>query len=109
MYYIVLTILVFFSSIEVVTGLRSRRWFNLSYILMTFMATFRYGQMDDYFNYNINYENPDIYMDIDPLFGLLILLFKSISLEYTVFVAIISLSCMLLSYRFFVRHVRIRV
>ena len=68
---------------------------------MTFMATFRYGQMDDYFNYNINYENPDIYMDIDPLFGLLILLFKSISLEYTVFVAIISLSCMLLSYRFF--------
>lgn len=101
MYYLVLVILVSFSGIEIFTGKRSFLWFNISYFLMTFMATFRYGQMDDYFNYYINYEHPDLYMIVDPLFGLLILAFKSISIGYPVFIALLSLVCMLLSYRFF--------
>lgn len=101
MYYFVLCVLIFFSGIEVVSGKRSERWFNISYFLMTFMATFRYGQMDDYFNYYINYEHPEIYGLIDPLFGLLIGAFKLLSIGYPVFIAILSLTCMLLSYRFF--------
>ncbi len=101
MYYLVLFILIMFSAIEVVSGKRSERWFNVSYFLMTVMATFRYGQMDDYFNYYINYEHPEIYGLIDPLFGLLIGVFKAFSIGYPVFIALLSLTCMLLSYRFF--------
>lgn len=101
MYYIVLFILIMFSVIEVMSGKRSERWFNVSYFLMTVMATFRYGQMDDYFNYYINYEHPEVYGLIDPLFGLLIGLFKLFGIGYPVFIAVLSLGCMLLSYRFF--------
>lgn len=101
MYYFVLCVLITFSAIEVLTGKRSERWFNVSYLLMTFMATFRYGQMDDYFNYYINYEHPEIYGLIDPLFGLLIGAFKAFSIGYPVFIALLSFICMLLSYRFF--------
>ncbi len=104
MYYLILFILVLFSTIEVLTGKRSERWFNVSYLLMTAMATFRYGQMDDYFNYYINYEHPEIYGLIDPLFGLLIGLFKAFSIGYPVFIALLSLTCMLLSYRFFYKN-----
>lgn len=101
MYYIVLLILVVISGAEIYTGKRSTIWFNVSYFLMTFMATFRYGQMNDYFNYYFNYEHPDVYMAIDPLFGLLIMAFKALSIDYTAFIATLSLTCMLLSYRFF--------
>ena len=104
MYYIVLAILLLFSSIEVLTGKRSERWFNVSYLLMTVMATFRYGQMDDYFNYYFNFEHPEVYGLIDPLFGLLIGLFKAFSIGYPVFIALLSLTCMLLSYRFFLKN-----
>lgn len=104
MYYLVLFILVLFSAIEVLAGKRSERWFNVSYLLMTAMATFRYGQMDDYFNYYINYEHPEVYGLIDPLFGILIGVFKAFSIGYPVFIALLSFTCMLLSYRFFYKN-----
>lgn len=101
MYYLVLIVLLLFSSIEVLSGRRSERWFNVSYLLMTFMATFRYGQMNDYFNYYMNYEHPEVYELIDPLFGILISAFKLFHIGYPVFIAFLSFTCMLLSYRFF--------
>lgn len=104
MYYLVLFVLIFFGTIEMLTGKRSERWFNVSYLLMTIMATFRYGQMDDYFNYYINYEHPERFELVDPLFGLLMSLFQFFSIGYPVFVAMLSLTCMLLSYRFFSKY-----
>ena len=68
---------------------------------MAFVAIFRYGQMDDYFNYYVNYENPEYYMTIDPLYGTLMILFKSLSVHYIVFSGIMSLLCMVVAYRFF--------
>ena len=101
MYQFILIVLVFFSGIEVFTGRKSRLWFNISYFLMTFVAVFRYGQLSDYFNYYNVYLYPEQYLVVDPLFGLIILLFKACSIDYIVFSALWSLVCMLLSYRFF--------
>lgn len=101
MYQFILLVLIFFSGIEVFTGKKSRLWFNISYLLMTFVAVFRYGQMDDYFNYFQYYENPSIYMEIDILYGAIITLFKACSIHYIVFCAFFSLVCMILAYRFF--------
>ena len=97
MYQFVLLALVFFSGIEVFTGRKSKLWFNISYFLMTFVAVFRYGQLSDYFNYYNVYLYPEQYLVVDPLFGLIILLFKACSIDYIVFSALWSLACMLLS------------
>lgn len=101
MYYLVLSLLVFFSCVEMLWGQKNKIWFYVSYFLMTVVATFRYGQMDDYFNYNLNYENPEVYEETDPLFGIIIFSFKFLGFDYTVFVAVISFTCMALSFRFF--------
>lgn len=69
---------------------------------MTFVAVFRYGQQSDYFNYFSVYLYPEQrYLTVDPLFGFIILISKSFSIDYVVFSAVWSLLCMLLSYRFF--------
>ncbi len=101
MYQLVLIILVIFSFIEVFTGKRSRIWFNIAYLLMCFIAIFRYGQLSDYFSYMTYYNNPALYEQIDPLFGGIIFCFKSLSLDFEVFMSSISALCMFLPYRFF--------
>ena len=103
MYQLILIVLVFFSIIEVFTGRRSKLWFHISYLLMGFVAVFRYGQMDDYFNYFQYYEDPSLYMEIDILYGALMSLFKACSIPYIAFSGFFSLLCMLLAYRFFAR------
>ena len=103
MYQIILLILLFFSGIEVFSGKKSRLWFHLSYFLMTFVAVFRYGQMDDYFTYFLYYEDPSIYMEVDILYGALTQLFKACSIHFIFFSALVSLLCMILAYRFFAR------
>ena len=101
MYHIILIVLLLFSSIELFTGKKSVLWFNVSYFLMTIIAVFRYGQMDDYFNFFQYYEAPSIYMEIDVLYGALIMLFKVCSIHFIIFSAFFSLFCMVLAYRFF--------
>ena len=101
MYQLILLILIFFSCIEIFSGKRSHLWFHISYLLMTFVAVFRYGQMDDYFNYFQYYEDPSIYMEVDILYGAITQLFKACSIHYIVFSAFVSLLCMVLAYRFF--------
>ena len=101
MFQLIIFVLVFFSLIEVFTGRKSRLWFNVAYILITFVAVFRYGQMDDYFSYYQYYENPDGYAEVDPLYGAITNFFKSLSVSYVVFVSVMSFVCMAFAYRFF--------
>ena len=103
MYQLILLILIIFSCFEIFSGKKSVLWFRISYFLMTFVGVFRYGQMDDYFSYFRYYEDPSMYLDIDPLYGALILLFKACSIHYIIFAALFSLISMILAYRFFSR------
>ena len=103
MYQFILLVLVIFSCIEVFSGKKSKLWFHVSYLLMTFVAVFRYGQMDDYFNYFQYYKEPGLYLEIDPLYGALVLLFNACSIHFIVFSAFFSLLCMALVYRFFAK------
>lgn len=101
MYQLIFIFLLFFSLIEVFTGKKSKIGFKVAFSLLTFVAVFRYGQMDDYFSYYWYYEAPDIYTEIDPLYGALTIFFKSLSVPYVTFVAMMSLLCMAIIYRFF--------
>lgn len=104
MYHIVLVILFIYSFFELATGRKNKFVFNVVYSLMTFIAIFKYGQMDDYFRYYLQYESPEnTYLIIDPLFGLLILFFKTLSLSYYFFIGFLSFVSMALAYRFFSR------
>ena len=49
MYYLVFSILAFFSIIELVSSTKNTYVFNFAYLLMTLMVMFRYGQFADYF------------------------------------------------------------
>lgn len=103
MYQFILAVLLLFSVIEIFTGKKSVLWFHVSYFLMTIVAVFRYGQMDDYFNYFQYYVDPSLYMEVDILYGALMSLFKVCSIPYIVFSGFFSLLCMVLAYRFFAR------
>ena len=100
MYYFVLLLLVIFSSREVCGKRTNKTAFQICYILMTAMAILRYGQLTDYFNYEINYENP-IGIMRDPLFAYLIIFCKGIGMPYELFSIIIDAITMWLAYPFF--------
>lgn len=100
MYYFVFAILVFFSFLEIYSEKRNLLWFNVAYGLMSFMAIFRYGQLTDYFNYEINYEHPE-YVIRDPLFSFVMENCNAMGMSYMWFAILMSALIMALSYPFF--------
>lgn len=101
MYYITLSFLLFFSVIEMFSDWKKDLRFNICYILMTYIMTFKFGQMDDYFNYYLAYEIPGLYSESDILYEYIMDVFRYYHVGYIPYMAIISFLCMALSYRFF--------
>lgn len=101
LYQLVAILLIVLSIREIKMHKSSVSLFNFMYFLMTIMATFRYGQLGDYFGYMYLYNFPSSMMAKDPGFGLLIVLSNALGLDYTVFVSFLSFLCMALAYRFF--------
>ena len=102
MYYIVFFFLLLFSVREYNTGQKDRRVFLFSYVLMSCLAIFRYGQLTDYFNYEIAYLDTDTVFR-DPLYGVLMDVFRTLGIRYIYFSMFLDFVAMLLSYRFFSR------
>lgn len=66
------------------------------------MVMFRYGQLTDYFNYELLYNKPDEWDAWrDPLFFILTEMFKVLGMNYEMFVIVFGLITMWLSYPFF--------
>lgn len=101
MYYITLSFLLLFSIIEMFSDWKKNLRFNICYILMTYMMTFKFGQMDDYFNYYLFYITPGSYLETDIGYELIMDVFRYYNVSYIRFMGIISFLCMALSYRFF--------
>ena len=101
MYYIILTLLLLFSLKELFSKKRYPIFFVMVYGLMTLMATFRYGQIHDFFAYGFLYKNPHIMEAKDPGFAVLMVLSQNIGIDYITFVAIMSFLCMVLAFPFF--------
>lgn len=89
-----------FSIVEIVKRRKNNFVFTVSYILLTVMAVFRYGQLTDYPNYEFLYEHPDQVMQ-DPLFSLIEIWCTEIGLDFIGFNIVIELTIMLLAYPFF--------
>lgn len=100
-YQLLIVIIVFFSIREVFSKNVNNSVFNFVYFLLILMATFRYGQLGDYFGYMYLYNYPQVIMAKDPGFGLLILLFRSFNIDYTIFMSSLSFLCMVMMYPFF--------
>lgn len=104
MYYFVFAVLLFFSIIEFSTYRKSALWFKIVYMLMTFMVMLRYGQLADYFNYEILYDNPDAMGEWrDPLYFMFVKAFKELGIGYQGFVFVTGGISMALSYPFFAK------
>ena len=102
MYYIVFSILAFFSIVELVSSTKNKYVFNFAYLLMTLMAMFRYGQFADYFNYEILYDNPDQWGAFrDPLYFVVVKACKMVGIDYTYYVMILGVLTMRITYSFF--------
>ena len=111
MYYFVFIVLLFFSVMEIGTARKNLLWFNIAYVLMLFMAMFRYGQLADYINYEDVYVFPEStgifgadQSITDPLFFFLIEAFKFLGFSYQGFVMIVAMVTMGLSYPFFYKQ-----
>lgn len=101
MYYIILYGLIILSLYEIGTGKKVIFLFNCFYLLLSFVAIFRYGQLADYFAYSYLYYSPEVMATKELLFYLLSKAFRYIGFDYTIFSAFISGAIMLLSYPFF--------
>ena len=101
MYYFVFILLLFFSAIEICTAKRNPIWFKVSYLLMFFMAFFRYGQLADYDSYKNIYDYPETAGITDPLYFFITETFNFFGLDYQVFVMFVAVITMGLSYPFF--------
>lgn len=101
MYYLVFSLLVFFSFIEVLTKKRNIFWFKVVYIMMTFMVVFRYGQLADYFNYEDIYYVPESAGIADPLYFIFTESIREIGFDYEGYVFILGAITMGLAYPFF--------
>lgn len=102
MYFIVLLLLSIFGIIEICSRKSNKIVFLFCYVLMTLMAVFRYGQLTDYFNYELNYEYPEAALR-DPLFAYLLVICNDHGVKYEVFSMMMDILIMLLSYPFFSR------
>ena len=104
MYYFIFAVLLFFSAIEISAYRKSVLWFNIVYSLLTLMVMFRYGQLADYFNYEMLYENPDAMGEWrDPLYFVLEKVCIWSGINYKGFVFIVGGITMSLAYPFFSR------
>ena len=100
MYYIVFTLLLFFSIIEIYTRKNNKIWFVICYVLMTAMAIFRYGQLTDYFNYEAYYDDPGA-VARDPLYAAIMVFCNTIGVSFVFFSIITDILMMGLSLPFF--------
>ena len=104
MYYITLILLLFLCLVEIHTRKPNQYGFYVAYLLMTAIATFRYGQLGDYFAYAYLYHHPEAIAAKDPGFALLIMFFsETLGIEYIPFVSTMSFLCMALAFPFFAK------
>ena len=102
MYYLIFIILLFFSAIEISTYRKSFIWFAIVYSLLKLMVMFRSGQLADYFNYEMLYENPDAMGEWrDPLYFLIEKACIWLGINYEGFVFLIGGITMAFAYPFF--------
>lgn len=110
MYYIVYILLLLFSIKEIFTGKIDKYTFYSLYVIITFMATFRFGQGTDYYNYydiynnSLSLSNMDLYAIFrlnDPGFILLNYIFAVNDVYYPIFASLFSLFTMIIFYKFF--------
>lgn len=87
MYYITFLLIFWGSIIEIFNKRKNRFFFNISFLLLTIMTCFRYGQNADYFNYKFGYLNPEDARNSDLFFGYFqdICRFMGLSYEGSVF------------------------
>lgn len=97
MYYVVLSLLIVFSIIEVWRGDKKNILFHVAFFILVLMLCLRYGQGTDYFGYRCNYDTIDLHSEIG--FRVLNQVCKSIGMSFEVFVGMISLFQMLCLYR----------
>lgn len=101
MYYIVFFLLLFFCIVEIYKERINPVWFNFIYLMMTCMVMFRYGQLTDYFNYKLAYEEPEKVTFVDPLYFSIKELFQYVGFNYEGYVMIEGAISMGLAYPFF--------
>lgn len=105
MYYLVFSILFWFSFVEVFFKIKKTVWFDIAYILMTCMAMFRYGQLADYFPYKELYEGRNSMAEWrDPLYIFISEICFNIGIEFEGFIMIIGAFSMGIVYPFFLRY-----
>lgn len=104
MYYIVFCILLFFSLVEVVTHKRNWLCFDAVYALMTFMVMFRYGQLTDYYSYELDYYYPGMAGIRDPFYTIITEFLKMIGVSFWGYVMLVGAVTMGLAYPFFSRY-----
>ena len=84
---------------------RNPIWFNISFLLMTLMAMFRYGQLADYFNYKELYEERNAMEEWrDPLYTYFAKCCFDFGLDYEVFIIIVGAFSMGIIYPFFSKY-----
>lgn len=101
MYYFVFIILVFFSFWEVYTARRNKYVFVTVYFLLTCMLIFRYGQLADYFSYEMIYYSPELAGITDPLYFVITNFLVSLGISFIEYVIFVGLLTMWLAYPFF--------
>lgn len=113
MYYVIYIIILYGAIKELITHKRNRSLFYFSYLCLSLMAIFRYGQGQDYFNYEGIYHQVSVFTEESILgiflindFGYALLNYIAIllTLPYELFIAIITFVMMAMFYSFFRKY-----
>lgn len=103
MYYIVFSVLVLFSWLNLFQKVEKLKiWYFFTFLLLLFFAGLRYKVGFDYDNYNTmtKYVAMNLQIFVEPLFWLIIKVTQFVSEEYTFFIFLIALFSVSLKFKF---------